>query len=36
MSQSQKPKKPMKKSFTSKKTPKKPASTGSKIFRGPE
>jgi cell division protease FtsH len=35
MSQVQKPKKPMKKSFTSKKMPKKPANTGSKIFRGP-
>ena len=35
MSQVQKPKKPMKKSFTSKKMPKKPVNTGSKIFRGP-
>ena len=35
MSQAQKPKKPTKKSFSSKNTPKKPASTGSKIFRGP-
>jgi cell division protease FtsH len=35
MSQVQKPKKPMKKSFTSKKIPKKPANNGSKIFRGP-
>jgi len=35
MSQAQKPKKPTKKSFSSKNTSKKPASTGSKIFRGP-
>ena len=35
MSQVQKPKKPTKKSFSSKKLPKKPASNGSKIFRGP-
>jgi len=35
MSQVQKPKKPTKKSFSSKNTSKKPASTGSKIFRGP-
>jgi len=35
MSQAQKSKKPTKKSFSSKNTSKKPASTGSKIFRGP-
>jgi cell division protease FtsH len=35
MSQAQKPKQPMKKSFTSKKAPKKPATTSGKIFRGP-
>ena len=35
MSQVQKPKKPTKKSFSSKNTSKKPASTGGKIFRGP-
>jgi cell division protease FtsH len=35
MSQAQKPKKPTKKSFSSKNTSKKPASTGGKIFRGP-
>jgi len=35
MSQVQKPKKPTKKSFSSKNTSKKPVSTGGKIFRGP-
>ena len=35
MSQVQKPKKQTKKSFSSKNTSKKPASTGIKIFRGP-
>ena len=35
MSQVQKSKKPTKKNFSSKNTSKKPASTGSKIFRGP-
>jgi cell division protease FtsH len=35
MSQAQKPKKPMKKSFSSKNSPKKPATTSGKIFRGP-
>ena len=35
MSQAQKPKKQAKKSFSGKTTPKKPATTGGKIFRGP-
>ena len=35
MSQAQKPKKQAKKSFSGKSTPKKPATTGGKIFRGP-
>jgi len=35
MSQAQKPKKQEKKSFSGKSTPKKPATTGGKIFRGP-
>jgi cell division protease FtsH len=35
MSQAQKPKKPMKKSFSSKNAPKKPVTKSGKIFRGP-
>ncbi|MCF8552594.1 MAG: ATP-dependent zinc metalloprotease FtsH [Candidatus Planktophila sp.] len=35
MSQAQKPKKQAKKSFSGKSTPKKPTTTGGKIFRGP-